>query len=270
MAPEFPHPRTAIVTGAARRIGADIAEALLADGWHVLVHCNTSRAEAEARFASDLQARDSRARRDWRARIVEADLADPGAAAAIMAALDGLPPPALLVNNASRFVYDSVGGDSTGGFTCADWDAHFAVNLRAPALLSQAFAAAVPAGQSALIVNLSDAKLDAPNADFFTYTLSKGGLASLTELLARALAGRGIRVCAIAPSVTLVSGPQSRDNFDAVHRLNALGRGVTSEQIVAALRFIVATPTMTGQTITLDGGQRFLGLARDVQFVEPR
>jgi len=259
MAPEFPHPRTAIVTGAARRIGADIAQALLADGWHVLVHCNTSRAEAEARFASDLQARDARAR------VVEADLADPGAAAAIIAALDGLPPPALLVNNASRFVYDSA-----GGFTCADWDAHFAVNLRAPALLSQAFAAAVPAGQAALIVNLSDAKLAAPNPDFFTYTLSKGGLASLTELLARALAGRGIRVCAIAPSVTLVSGPQSRDNFAAVHRLNALGRGVTSEQIVAALRFIVATPTMTGQTITLDAGQRFLGLARDVQFVEPR
>src|SRR3546814_16031669 len=70
--------------------------------------------------------------------------------------------------------------------------------------------------------------------------------------------------------LTLVSGPQSRKNFDDVHDLNALGRGVDVTEIVAALRFIVATPTLTGQTITLDGGQRFLALPRDVQFVETR
>jgi hypothetical protein len=92
------------------------------------------------------------------------------------------------------------------------------------------------------------------------------GLAGLTELTARALAP-AIRVCAIAPSVTLVSGPQSRENFDKVHRLNALGRGVEAAQIVAALRFIIATPTLTGQTITLDAGQRFLSLPRDVQYL---
>ncbi|CAA9506878.1 MAG: FolM Alternative dihydrofolate reductase 1 [uncultured Sphingomonadaceae bacterium] len=252
MTAEFPEPRTAIVTGAAKRIGASVAEALLVDGWHVLVHCNTSRAEAESRFGGRPAAR-----------IVAADLADPGAAASIVAALDGLPPPALLVNNASRFVYDSA-----EDFSLDSWNAHLDVNLRAPALLSQAFAAAVPPGRSALIVNLSDAKLAAPNPDFFTYTVSKAGLAGLTELLARALADRGIRVCAIAPSVTLVSGSQSRDNFEEVHRLNALRRGVTADQIVAALRFIIATPTMTGQTITLDAGQRFLGLSRDVQFLD--
>jgi hypothetical protein len=108
-----------------------------------------------------------------------------------------------------------------------------------------------------VIVNLLDAKLAQPNPDFFTYTVSKMGLAGLTELTARAYAARGIRVCAIAPSVTLVSGPQSRDNFDKVHKMNALGRGVDVEEIVRALRFILATPTYTGQTITLDGGQRF-------------
>ena len=73
----------------------------------------------------------------------------------------------------------------------------------------------------------------------------------------------------IAPSVTLVSGPQSRDNFDAVHDLTALGRGVEVAEIVAALRFILAAPSFTGQTIILDGGQRFLSLPRDVQFLEP-
>lgn len=254
MPPEFPTPRTAIVTGGAKRIGAAIVEALLADDWHVLVHCHTSLGEAQARFGAHPAAR-----------IVTADLADPGAAATIIAALDGFPPPALLVNNASRFVYDDA-----DGFSVTDWDAHLSINLRAPALLSQAFAVAVPAGRGGLIVNLSDAKVAAPNPDFFTYSVSKAGLAGLTELLARALAGRGIRVAAIAPSVTLVSGSQSRDNFDAVHRHNALGRGVTAAQIVEALRFIIASPTMTGQTIALDAGQRFLGMARDVQFLELR
>ena len=75
-------------------------------------------------------------------------------------------------------------------------------------------------------------------------------------------------MCAIAPSVTLVSGPQSRENFARVHSLNALNRGVDVKEIVGALRFIIATPTLTGQTIVLDGGQRFLSLARDVQFLE--
>ena len=252
MAAEFEGPRTAIVTGGAKRIGAAIARALAADGWHLLIHCNRSLAEAQA-LAAEL----------GNARAVAADLAEPDAAQTIMAALDGLPPARLLVNNASRFVLD--GPDD---FTVAGWDEHHQVNLRAPALLCQAFAA--QAGTSGgLIVNLLDAKLSAPNPDFFTYSMSKIGLAGLTELTARAYAGRGIRVCGIAPSVTLVSGPQSRDNFDKVHRLNALGRGVDVAQIVAALRFIIATPTFTGQTITLDAGQRFLGLARDVQFLEP-
>ena len=170
-----------------------------------------------------------------------------------MAALDGLPPPALMVNSAAGFALDQF-----GDFTAAQWDRHMAVNARAPALLTQAFARAVPEGQGALVVNLLDAKLAQPNPDFFTYTVSKMALAGVTELGARVLAGRGIRVCGIAPSVTLVSGPQTRKNFDAVHKLNALERGVTVEQIVEALRFVITTPTLTGQTIVLDGGQRLL------------
>jgi NAD(P)-dependent dehydrogenase (short-subunit alcohol dehydrogenase family) len=252
MTAEFEGPRTAIVTGGARRIGAAIARALAADGWHLLIHCNRSRAEAEA-LAAEL----------GNAATVAADLAEPGAAETILGALDGLPPPRLLVNNASRFVYDSA-----EDFTLDAWEAHQVINLRAPALLSQGFAAR--AGEAGgLIVNLLDAKLAQPNPDFFTYTVSKMGLAGLTELTARAYARRGIRVCGIAPSVTLVSGRQSRDDFDKVHRLNALRRGVDVAEIVAALRFIIATQTLTGQTITLDAGQRFLSLPRDVQFLEP-
>ncbi|HEX9963384.1 MAG TPA: SDR family NAD(P)-dependent oxidoreductase [Allosphingosinicella sp.] len=249
MASEFEGARTAIVTGGARRIGAALCRALAEDGWHLLIHFNRSAGEAEA-LASELG--DSA--------VVGADLESSDAAQRVMAALDGLPPARLLVNNASRFAYD--GADD---FTIEGWEAHLSTNLRAPAFLSQAFAARAQGG--GLIVNLLDAKLAQPNPDFFSYTVSKFGLAGLTELCARAWAGRGIRVCGIAPSVTLVSGAQQ--NFEAVHGLNALGRGVEVEQIVAALRFIIATPTLTGQTVTLDGGQRFLGLARDVQFLEP-
>lgn len=249
MASEFEGPRTAIVTGGARRIGAALCRALAEDGWHLLIHCRRSTGEAEA-LAAEL----------GNAAIVSADLASPESTSQVMAALQGLPPARLLVNNASLFAYD--GADD---FTLEGWEAHLATNLRAPAFLSQAFAARAEGG--GLIVNLLDAKLAQANADFFSYTVSKFGLAGLTELCARAWAQRGIRVCAIAPSVTLVSGEQK--NFDSVHALNALGRGVRVEEIVAALRFIIATPTLTGQTVTLDGGQRFLGLSRDVQFLEP-
>ena len=250
MASEFHGPRTAIVTGGAKRIGAALCRALAADGWHLLIHCNRSRQEADA-LSAEL----------GNAAVIEAELGSPAAAETVMSGLQGLPPVRLLVNNASLFAYDSA-----DDFTLEQWDRHMEVNLRAPALLSQAFAQRIERG--GLIVNILDAKLEAPNPDFFTYTISKAGLAALTELSARAWGKIGLRVCAIAPSVTLVSSPQSRDNFEAVHALNALGRGVRVEEIVDALRFIVATPTFTGQTITLDGGQRFLGLPRDVQFLE--
>jgi NAD(P)-dependent dehydrogenase (short-subunit alcohol dehydrogenase family) len=249
MASEFEGARTAIVTGGARRIGAALCRALAEDGWHLLIHCRRSTEAAEA-LAREL----------GNAATVTADLESPDSARRVMAALDGLPPPRLLVNNASRFAFDSA-----DDFTVEGWEAHLDTNLRAPALLSQAFAARVEG--AGLIVNLLDSKLASPNPDFFSYTISKFGLAGLTELCARAWAERGIRVCGIAPSVTLVSGGQK--NFGSVHGLNPLGRGVRVEDIVAALRFVIATPAITGQTLTLDGGQRFLALPRDVQFLEP-
>nr|WP_310522174.1 SDR family NAD(P)-dependent oxidoreductase [Polymorphobacter sp.] len=242
--------QTAIVTGGAKRIGAAIVRALAADGWHVVVHCNTSRDEAEA-LAAEVGT----------ATVVVADLAGADAGARIVGAAKGLPPLGLLVNSASRFVYDGI-----ADFEVAEFDAHMAVNLRAPALLTRAFAEAVPADATSLVVNMLDAKLEWLNPDYFTYTLSKIGLEGLTELTARAYAPR-LRCAGIAPAVTLVSGPQSRENFEAVHGLNPLRRGVAVDEIVAALRFIIATPTFNAQTIVLDGGQRLMGLSRDVAYM---
>lgn len=246
---ELPFPRSAIVTGGARRIGAALAHALAQDGWDVLIHCHTSCQDAE-RLAAEIGAR-----------IAVSDLAQEDPCGPIRDALAGMPPPGLLVNNASRFVQDDL-----FDFTAEGWAAHFNINLRAPALLSRMFAE-LAGEEGGLIVNLLDAKLQQPNPDFFSYTLSKMGFAGLTELTARKLAECRIRVCGIAPSVTLVSGPQSRQNFEAVHSMNALHRGVVIEEIVGALRFIIATPSLTGQTLVLDGGQRFLNLPRDVQYM---
>jgi NAD(P)-dependent dehydrogenase (short-subunit alcohol dehydrogenase family) len=251
-------PRVAIVTGGAKRIGAALVRALAGDGWHVVIHCHTSTADADV-------LRDELLAEGQAASVVAADLADPAAAGLIVAAATAVGSPRLLVNSASRF-----DPDSFADFTTEQWDRHMAVNLRAPALLIQAFATvAGSADDPALVVNLLDAKLASLNPDFLSYTVSKIGLAGLTELAARAYAPR-LRVAAIAPSVTLVSGPQSRDNFDRVHALNPLHRGVEVAEIVAALRFIVATPTYNAQTLVLDGGQRLLGLPRDVQhMLEP-
>jgi len=255
MTDEFAFPRTAIVTGGAKRIGAAMARALAADGWRVAIHCNRSTDEAETLRAEIVG-------EGGQAVVVRADLGEAASAERVIAAAASDEAPiGLLVNNASRFDYDT-----HLDFDVDGWTRHLDVNLRAPALLTRAFAAALPAGLNGLVVNMLDVKLFSLNPDFFTYTISKYGLLGLTELSARALAPR-IRVNGIAPAVTMVSGPQSRSNFEKAHRHNPLGRGVRVEEIVAALRFIVGTPTFHGQVITLDAGQRLLGMPRDVAFM---
>jgi len=240
---------TAIVTGTAKRIGAVIARALVEDGWTVVAHVHE---EGDAIG-------------EGMTRVV-ANLAQEDCAERIFAAAAGLPPVRLLVNNAARFA-----GDSVEAFSAAEFDDHMAVNVRAPALLTQAFAECCEGasdGGGGLIVNLLDAKLEAPNPDFLSYTLSKYALAGLTELGARALAERGIRVCGIAPALMLQSPGQSAANFAAAHAHNPLGRGVEPDDVIAALRYLIAAKSVTGEVLTIDGGQRFWALGRDVQFLE--
>ena len=120
-----------------------------------------------------------------------------------------------------------------GEASASEFDAHMAVNARAPMLLIDALARRHAAGSAALVVNILDAKLAAPNPDYLSYTLSKYAAAGLTELAARALAGKGIRVNAIAPALMLPSGPQDDADFARVHALNPLARGVEVDDVVA-------------------------------------
>ena len=240
-------PSTAIVTGAGRRVGRAIAEALLERGWTVISHV---RSEGDAVAEGSVRA--------------VADLASVDCADRIFSAAAGLPPVRLLVNSAARFAWDSF-----GEFSTSEFDAHMAVNVRAPLLLTEAFAAA-HGGGDALIVNLLDAKLAAPNPDFLSYTISKHALSAATELAARALAARGIRVNGLAPALMLRSDGQSDENFRAMHSANPLGRGVESGDVIAAIDYLLASQAVTGEIITIDAGQRFWALERDVQFLERR
>jgi NAD(P)-dependent dehydrogenase (short-subunit alcohol dehydrogenase family) len=238
--------RTAIVTGAGKRVGAEIARALLEDGWSVVAHVHQ---EADDPPPESVK--------------VVADLTDLGCAERIFGAADGLPPVRLLVNNAARFAWDGFGEFNSGEF-----DAHMAVNVRAPVLLAEELARQHD-GADRLIVNLLDSKLASLNPDYLSYTLSKQALAGFTELAARALAPKNIRVNGIAPGLMLRSSGQSAENFAAMHSRNPLDRGVEPQDIVHAIRYFVDAKCVTGQVLVIDSGQRFMGLVRDVQFVSP-
>ena len=252
--------RGAVVTGAARRLGRAMAQALAADGWHVALHYSSSERDAE-------ETADEIRRANGVAVTVQADLTDPAAAHGLIGraatALDcGI---LCLINSASLFEFDTA-----ANFTLESWDRHHAVNARAPALLAREFAAALPPldrtnPEPGVIINLLDQKLTNLNPDFFSYTVSKIGLQGLTTMLAMAFAPR-VRVCGIAPGLTLPPAGMDRQRFAAAHRQAPLGRGSTVEDIVRTMRFILATPAITGETIIVDGGQHLQPRARDVMF----
>lgn len=235
--------RTALVTGAADRVGAAIARRLAAEGWAVVIHYRSSAGRAEE-LASGIRAAGGLAE------TVSADLANRTDRAGLIAAASGLfGPLTLLVNNASLFERDAV-----ADLDEALWDAHFAVHVEAPAFLSRDFAVQLPAGATGNIINIVDERVLDLSPAYFSYTLSKSALWTMTRTLAQSLAPR-IRVNAIAPGPT-VPPPHVTPEAHA-RRLTELPLGMSAdaEGIAGGILAILGLPAMTGQMIALDGGE---------------
>jgi len=242
-------PQTALVTGAAKRIGREIAHDLAAMGFAVAVHHGESRAEAEALVAEIAES-------GGRAVALGADLMKEAETAALVArAVAELGPLGCLVNNASRFEVDDFAGT-----TRESWDMNLETDLRAPFVLTQAFAAQLPRDAEGAVINVIDQRVWNLTPYFTSYTVSKAGLWTLTRTMALALAPR-IRVNAIGPGPVLPSPRQSQEGFERQCRAMPLGRGGTTWEVCRTVRFILTTPSMTGQMIALDGGQH-LGWAQ--------
>lgn len=232
-----------LITGAARRIGRFVALDLAARGWRVAVHYHKSAAEAEAVVAEI-------AAGGGAAVAVRADLSREEETAGLVAkAIDALGPLAALVNNASIFETDGV-----NTATRASWDRHMEVNLRAPFVLTQAFARALPADSRGNVINILDQRVWNLTPFFTSYTVSKAGLWTLTQTLAMALAP-AVRVNAVGPGPTLPSARQTEDSFRRQWTALPLSRRVRPEEIAAAIRFILDAPSVTGQMIAVDAGQ---------------
>lgn len=246
---------TVLITGAARRLGREMALALAAAGWQVAVHYRGSADEAQATVAECTKAGRSGARFE----AFGADLSDEAATRALLprviaifGAVDAV------VNSASLFEHDDPASFSYGAMT-----AHLAANTGAPVLLAQALHTHVSArGASGVVVNMLDQKLWNQNPDFFSYTLSKAALEAATTMLALALAPQ-LRVVGVAPGLTITSHLLSDEKFQQLHRLSPLGRSSTAADVVSAVRFALENQSITGTTLLVDGGQHLMKFDRD-------
>lgn len=243
----------ALVTGAGKRLGRAVALEQARGGWSVAVHYNGSGKDAEDTAAEVRKLGGG-------AVTLQANLADasalPGLVAAAQKAAGGAL--AALVNCAATFEHDVIETLSPQAF-----EAQMRVNALAPSLLARELAAQIT--QPGAIVNFLDFKLATPYPDHYSYTLSKYALAGATELLARALAPK-LRVNAVAPGYVLPAPGQSEDDYRKKHADTPLARGTTPEDVARAVRFLVESPAITGQTIFVDSGLRFRSFERDIGF----
>lgn len=245
--------KTALVTGAAVRLGRAMALALAEDGFDVALHYRSSEEPARS-LAADIETLGRRAV------ILKADLGVEDETGALVAsACDAVGPLGVLVNNASLFEDDDALGAKR-----ADWDKHMEANLRAPFVLAQDFARRHHEGDDALIVNMLDQRVWKPTPQFMTYSLSKAGLWWLTRTMAQALGPLGVRVNGVGPGPTLRNSRQSNDEFDAQGEATILGRASSPAEIVKALRYLVGASSVTGQMIAVDAGQHLAWATPDV------
>ena len=239
-------PRAALVTGGAKRLGRAIALALAGAGFDVAVHYGSSEMEAEE-TAGEIRALGRRAA------TLPADLTREEEVAPLLAAAEaalGAGPFGVLVNNASAFERDEWHDTTREG-----WDRHLEANLRAPFVLIQAFARALPPDAEGVVVNMLDQRVWSLTPHFVSYSVSKAGLWALTQSMALALAPRRIRVNGIGPGPAMRSPRQTEEQFARQCASVPLGRGTGPEEIARAVLAILTLPAMTGQMIALDGGQ---------------
>jgi NAD(P)-dependent dehydrogenase (short-subunit alcohol dehydrogenase family) len=233
-------PRTALITGGAKRIGKSIAMALAREGCAIAIQYYHDKQAADATIAE----------LPTHSVALQADLSDESATQQLIAqAADQLGPIGILINNASTFERDE--WDTA---TRADWDQHLEPNLRAPFVLTQQFARQLPAGAEGCVINMIDQRVWSLTPHFVTYTLSKAGLWTLTQTMALALAPR-IRVNAIGPGPTLPSPRQTQAQFERQYQSVPLRRPSDPEEMGRAVLAILALPSLTGQMLALDGGQ---------------
>ncbi len=242
----------ALVTGGARRIGKAIVRDLAANGFAVAIHYHGARDEADA-LAAEIAAAGGRTL------LAEADLTDMDATAQLLPQVTaGLGPVRLLVNNASIFEEDAA-----DDFDWETWDAHFALHLKAPALLAREMAAQLPSGEDGLVVNLIDQRVWRPTPKFFSYTLSKSALWTATRTMAQAYAPR-MRVNAIGPGPTLQNDRQQAEDFARQVEGLLLRRGPDLSEFGATIRYLWQARSVTGQMIALDGGQHLAWKTPDI------
>jgi len=257
--PNTSSPQVALVTGAGKRLGREIALALARAGWSVAVHFNRSEAEAlaTAEQCSQLAALASNA---CAAQVFHADLSDEAALKQLMAqVVSHFGHCDAVVNNASLFELDT-----PASFSAEHLAKHIATNTAAPVLLAQALHAHLQTRPQVLgcVVNLLDQKLWNPNPDFFSYTLSKAALESANTLMAQAFAP-ALRVVGVAPGLTLTSPMLSNEEFERLHQLSPLGRSSSAQDVAHTVLFALTNSSITGTTLLVDGGQHLMRFERD-------
>ncbi|MEM6562841.1 MAG: SDR family oxidoreductase [Pseudomonadota bacterium] len=258
--------RHALVTGAGGRLGQAMAVYLASRGFAVAVHYASSERGAFETVATIEAA-------GGRAVALHADLLDDAQTETLLpeaqSALGGTI--TCLLNNASIFEYDTL-----ASATRQSWDRHMQSNLRAPFLLTQAFAAQDLKAEydaqgepvaTGLVVNMIDQRVRKMTPEFMTYTLAKMGLWAMTQSTAQALAP-DIRVNAIGPGPTLQGARQSKEHFAKQRAHTVLERGANPSDITAALGFLLDASAVTGQLLCVDGGQHLAWQTPDVLGVE--
>ena len=246
----LPKQKLALVTGAGKRIGREIALCLAGEGYDLAIHCNASRVEAD-----DLQAQLHAA--GHKAEVFVADLSNRTAVAALIPQIAAaMGPVSLLVNCASMFEFDEM-----GQLGADVWQRHMAINLEAPVFLTQNFAAQAPEGGS--VVNIIDQRVWKLTPQFFSYTLSKAALWTATQTMAQALAPR-VRINAVGPGPTLPSVRQQQADFDAQVSMIPLEHAASPHDIAEAVLYLARAQSVTGQMIAVDGGQHLAWRTPDV------